>query len=404
MTEVPQVYTPPPITEEAGGESIIIGKFDLGSPLEVNINDPALAARKEYLVKFAQDILGPACDEVFVIGMECGQYSMSLAEVLHFARDIGCQCIQPSGNHIDLARAATDPQYRMAIWNLFQVARLPLTSVSVHVDFYAALAIRHDQKAGMFTPKDISEKGFDPEATSMEHMNKLALMIIGAAQMGISDLHLFWGMPTSIAPYGWPPQSNDDVLAMRRQFCAAVKRLIELAIRVGVNLCHEIHFGTIAMNSDDFIAVWTMLGKPECFCVGEDPSHCWHGESWQAAMDKRRVAGVKSKLAHAKNTVIISGRPSLGNEMDDRLRGMSFTSLDNPAGIVSMHDYLGFLTMSGLTEHWRARGLPAPVYVEAENPFFRINEVTAKGVAYLRGIAGGLRLPKGHFTDAMARK
>ncbi|MDD4900971.1 MAG: TIM barrel protein [Patescibacteria group bacterium] len=336
--------------------------------------------------------------------MECGQYSQGLAEVLAFGKSIGCQVIQPSANHIDLARAATDAAYRLEVWNAFQEAEMPLTSVSIHCDTYAAIAVLDNSRAQMFTPPEFMRQEIRASDLSAKHLNKLGLMIIGAGQLGIPGLHLFWGPPKNLAPYGWAPQTPADVLAMRQKFVALVRPLVELAARFGVSLCHEIHFGTIAMTSDDLIAVWEMLGKPDNFCVGIDPSHFWNGETWLQAMDKLRAAGMKVRLAHAKNAVVRSGRPLLGLQMDDRLRGMAFTSLDDTAGIVSMWEYLGALTISGMVEFWLSRGLPAPVHVEAENPFFRINEVTAKGVKYLRSITDGLQLPTGHFTDAMRRE
>jgi len=397
-----------PITAEAGDGELILGAIDPNNPHQVNINPGILAARQKFLIRFAQEFLwNPAAEEtsmrdIFAVGMECGQYGMPLAEVLAFGRSIGCQVIQPSANHINLARAATDRAYRLEVWETFRQVGMPLTSVSIHCDAYAALAILDNPRADMFTPPEL--KGLDCEGASYAHLKKLALMFIGAAQFGIQDLHLFWGMPDNLPPYGWAPQSPADVLAMRKKFVALVAPLLALAKKLGISTGHEIHFGTIAMTADDLIAVWEMLGKPDNFCVGIDPSHFWHGETGLQAMDKLRKAGMKIVLAHAKNAVVYPGRPMLGLEMDDRLRGMSFTSLDNPAGIVSMWDYLGALTLSGIVEHWFRRGLPVPVHVEAENPFFDIAAVTTQGVKYLRKLTNGLKLPKGHFTDAMRRE
>lgn len=400
MTQTPLPNKPP---------TLIVGEIP-ANPWDVEINEEARVFRRNRLVDIARGLLWNPADEkslskaVFAVGMECGQYGLNLKEVLEFGRGIGCQVIQPSGNHINLARAATDADYRLEVWQTFGSAHMPLTSVSIHCDAHAALAILDNPRAGMFTPPEIAELNLSPSQTGEAHTKKLALMIIGAAQFGIPALHLFWGMPEDLKPYGWPPQKPEQVLAMRSKFVALVSPLVALAERLGIVLCHEIHFGTIAMNAGDLIEVWDMLGRSPSFAIGIDPSHFWHGETWLQAMDKLRQAGMKVGLAHAKNAVVYPGRPMLGLEMDDRKRGMSFTSLDNPAGIVSMWDYLGALTLSGLVDYWFGMGLPAPVHVEAENPFFRINEVTANGVKYLRGITDGLQLPQGHFTDAMSRR
>lgn len=391
--------------------NVFTGKLDVKRPFEVEVNSSGLMATSEFLIDFAHQHgclwnpveKGSKTKTVFAVGMECGQYNMPLPKVLAFARSIGCQVIQPSGGHIDLARAATDAAYRREILETFKAARMPLTSVSIHVDTYAAIAVLSNPKARMFTPSEINKPKKSNSEISQAHINKLALMIIGAAQFGIQALHLFWGEPDNLKDYGWDPRSPADVAAMRKRFTRLIKSLVDLAAKFGIMLCHEIHFGTVAMNAEDFIAVWEELGKPENFCIGMDPSHFWHGETWWQAMDKLRKVGVRVILAHAKNFVTFPGRPMLGHQADDRLAGISFTSLDNPHGGVSMWDYLGLLTMSGIVDFWFGLGLPVPVHVEAENPFFKINSVTVKGVKYLRSLTDGLELPEGHFTDAMRR-
>jgi sugar phosphate isomerase/epimerase len=396
-------------TDIPPGEDVFRGKLNPKNPHDLTVDTKALRVHQMFMAAFARDVGGlwdprreKGKQDIYGIGMECGQYPLILPDVLQFAKGIGCHTIQPSGNQIDLARAATDHKYRGEVWETFRKARMPFTSVSVHVDAYAAIAVLGNPRAGMFTPPEIKEKGLDPKATSAAHINKIALMIIGAAQFGI-DLHLFWGDPEDIKVYGWQPQSPDEVKIMREKFVKLVKPLVNLAKRLGVSLCHEIHFGTIAMTADDFIEIWIMLGRPKNFCVGFDPSHFWHGETWVQALDKLRRAGIEVHLAHAKNVVVHPGRPLLGHQMDDRFRGQSFAMLDDPAGLVSMHSYLGMLTTTGIVRYWFRKGLPVPLHVEAENPYFRINEVTRKGVNFLRGLADGLQLPKGHFTDAMRR-
>ncbi|MBI2888565.1 MAG: TIM barrel protein [Candidatus Liptonbacteria bacterium] len=386
---------------------VVTRKF--GDPWDIVIDEETLADRRRTLIESARKKLwdpredGPNNKGVFTFGPELAQYgALSLGEALGFAKAIGSDVAQPSGNHIDLIQASADSEYRGGVLRAFDEADIPLLSVSIHCDTYAALAVRDDEKAKMFTPSRI--QGFPADDTSNQHLQRLALMIQGAAELGIPALHLFWGAPKNLPAYKWPPITAEQIAAMREEFVRLVKPLQELAAKLGIKLCHEIHFGTIAMNADDFITIWEMLGKPDNFGAGFDPSHFWHGETWWQALDKLRKAGVKVFLAHAKNTSLFAGRAILGYQADDRLLGMSFASLDSPHGIVDFVQYGGMLTLSGIVEFWFGMGLPVPLYAEAENPFFRIEDVSRKAIEHLRHTLGGYRLPKGHFTDAMAKR
>jgi len=169
----------PPITAEAGnGFDPIEWTGKSKNPHKINVRPAVLQDRQRFAVNFAQTnggLWNPAdktsfSQSPFAIGMECGQYSFNLLEMLTFAKRIGCQIVQPSGSQIDLAMAAINSQYRLQVWNIFAKAKMALTTVSIHVDAYAAIAILGNKKAGMFTPGEIAGKIQSVEQHSKDHL------------------------------------------------------------------------------------------------------------------------------------------------------------------------------------------------------------------------------------------
>lgn len=383
-----------------------LGGRKIPDPFGVDVDVPGLHVAQQSLVSAAQAVLGKMSDgrPAYAFGGEGAQHGgRPLPQLLIDAGDAGFEVFQPSGNHIDLERCFDDADYRDWVLAVHKAAGIPLLSVSVHMDAYFLLSAVGNQRARAILSPDTQLNDAQLQQLLKQRM---ARIILGAAALGVQVLHLFWGEPHGVPPYGWPfhEAGGQNVVRMREHFVEIVRPLVELAARCGVYLCHEIHFGTFALNADDFITVWDALGKPLNFAIGFDPSHFWHGELWHVALDKLRKAGVQVVVPHFKQTVLLPGRPMLGYEADDRNRGMMFSSLDATSGIVDMNLYAGQLTLpgTGLVEFWHAKcNLPIPGYAEAEDPHWLTWDVLTRGVAYLQATVGKMRLPKAHFTAEM---
>lgn len=384
-------------------------KRKIPDPFDINVDAAGLKAAQKSLITEAQRILGKVSEgkPAYVFGGEGAQHGgTALPQLLINAGDAGFDVMQPSGNHIDLARCARDAAYAAWVLAVHKAANIPLLSVSVHMDAYFDLSALHSKRARAIQQGE-GEFVDDEQLQQLLH-HRMAEIIVGAARLGIQVLHLFWGQPGEVPAYGWPfhEPGGANVQRMRELFVQLVKPLVELAAKVGIYLCHEIHYGTIAMNAGDLIKVWEMMGKPANFCVGFDPSHFWHGEQWWNALDKLVDAGMKVYVCHFKQAVLLDGRAKLGYEADDRFRGMMFSVLDASQGIVDMNLYAGQLTLKGvgLAEFWHGQcDLPIPGYAEAEDPHWNTWDVLVRGVGYLQRILGGMHLPKAHFTAEMKK-
>jgi hypothetical protein len=378
-------------------------------PFTITVNAETLQQVQRELVTTAQQLLGKPSTgaPAYAFGGEGAQHGGTpLPQLLIKAGNANFLVMQPSGNHIDLARCAVDMRYCTWIKAVFAAARMPLLSVSVHMDAYFLMSATHVARAREILGG--TDAALPDERLQELLLQRMALIMIGAARLGIQALHLFWGQPGNVPPYGWPfhPAGGTNIREMRERFVAIMKRLLPLAEQLGIYLCHEIHFGTIAQNADDYITIWEMLGKPKHMVLGFDPSHFWCGEPWYIALDKLRRAGIKVILCHFKQAIILHGRAMLGYEHDDRLRGMMFVSLDSTGGFVDMNLYAGQLTLpgTGLAEFWHGQcDLPIPGYAEAEDPHWNTWDVLARGVEYLQRTVGRMHLAGAHFTAEMKK-
>ncbi|NOS66785.1 MAG: TIM barrel protein [Candidatus Peribacteraceae bacterium] len=391
------------------------GQLKVPNPLTVTVDALRLAKEQKGLLSAAHALLGQMYDEkkqptgkpAYVFGGEAAQHGdQSLPVLLINAGNAGFDVMQPSGNHIDLARCADDAAYCDWVKQVHVSSGIPLLSVSVHMDGYFLFSVTHVKRARAIWGQKF--EGTDEQLQELL-LHRMAKILIGAARLGVRVLHLFFGQPGEVPYYGWPfhEKNGANVAAMRQRFYDIMNRLLPLAKLLGIYLCHEIHFGTIALNADDYIFVWKQLGCPDNLCLGFDPSHFWHGEPWWVALDKLRAAGIKVVVAHFKQAVLLDGRPTLGLDHDDRRRGMMFSSLDATSGIVDMNLYAGQLTLpgTGLAEFWhQVCNLPIPGYAEAEDPHWNTWDILVRGVGYLQRTIGPMRLAQAHFTEAMALK
>lgn len=386
------------------------GRRKIPDPFDIKVNAAGLKARQMGLITIAQGVLGKASDNgkpAYVFGGEGAQHGGKLLpQLLIDAGNAGFDVMQPSGNpnHIDFARCADDAAYAAWVRAVHKAANIPLLSGSVHMDAYLFLATIYDNRA-----RDIARPPGDLTDEQIQKMlqYRMAKVIIGAARLGVRVLHLFWGQAGQVPPYGWPFHEEDgkNIQRMRQRTADLLRPLVELAAKLGIYLCHEIHFGTIAMNAEDMIAIWELLGRPWNFVLGFDPSHFWHGETWVQALDKLRKAGIRVIVCHFKQTILVPGRPQLSYQSDDRLRGMMFSRLNASSGIVDMNLYAGQLLLpgTGLAEFWHGEcDLPIPGYAEAEDPHWNTWDVLVDGVQFLQTNFGNLRAAGKHFTAEMA--
>jgi sugar phosphate isomerase/epimerase len=337
--------------------------------------------------------------------MEAAQFPQPLHTLLSMAGKAGCQIIQPTGraNHLDLRRAATDDNYRAWFRAKFMEHKVPMVSVSLHVVFYALLCIKHNPAAMQWVPEDCRRA--TPAETEAALWNAIVMMLIGAAVTGIEVIHLFFGKSEGLGDYPWDPYGTKDVAAMDAKTVGVLNALGKICIKLGIKLGHEIHPATMARSMRDFARVWKQLDKDvqQVIGLGFDPSHFWDGETWEEALWLAKELGIPVFVAHAKNALKREGFSAHGQEPLYTWRGQAFTHLDDPAGIVSMHQYLEKLQLLG-APFWFARGVPMGVHVEAEVQVRRQIEVTERGVGYLRHtIIGpmGWHPADGDFTDAM---
>ena len=227
------------------------GKAQIPDPFDLKVDVNGLGIAQETLIATAQTLLGKISDgkPAYVFGGEGAQHGgKPLPKLLIDAGNEGFSVMQPSGNHIDLARCATDASYAAWVLAVHKAANIPLLSVSVHMDAYFLMSAVHNKRARAISGADDK---LSREQLQTILLYRMAAIIVGAARLGIQVLHLFWGQPGEVPAYGWPfhEPNGANVTRMRQRFVKLMKPLLKVAEQLGVYLCHEIHFGTIALNS-----------------------------------------------------------------------------------------------------------------------------------------------------------
>ncbi|HLD32211.1 MAG TPA: hypothetical protein VJB10_01325, partial [Candidatus Peribacteraceae bacterium] len=127
------------------------GERKIPDPFNIKVDAAGLATAQKALVEAAQKVLGKMSDggrPAYAFGGEGAQHGgKPLPQLLIDAGNAGFDVMQPSANHIDLARCAVDAAYCAWVKAVHTAAGIPLLSVSVHMDAYLLMAAIHDPRA-----------------------------------------------------------------------------------------------------------------------------------------------------------------------------------------------------------------------------------------------------------------
>ena len=133
------------------------GKAQIPDPFDLKVDVNGLGIAQETLIATAQTLLGKISDgkPAYVFGGEGAQHGgKPLPKLLIDAGNEGFSVMQPSGNHIDLARCATDASYAAWVLAVHKAANIPLLSVSVHMDAYFLMSAVHNKRARAISGAD----------------------------------------------------------------------------------------------------------------------------------------------------------------------------------------------------------------------------------------------------------
>ncbi len=321
---------------------------------------------------------------------------------LKFAKEAGAEGCQPSCYMLQNAGMLPGKPFFPAAYikQKFADAQLKLDGVSLHcLTWIVGTAWTGSKTIRPFIPKEVAALSPDKieEWARTYCLNFFDLM----NELNVGVVPMFYGVSFGwevATGYPWGFFQGPDYDLVKEGIDRFVKQydaIHGLADSNDIVLAHEIHPGTAAMCADDFL---TLVESSQqglgIMGVNADPSHCWEGESWQDRFDKvgHRVYG-----CHVKNHHIRPGLPVRCMEPDWKKRPVQFTALEQ--GDINLVRYTEQMIRIGYRDNYlKAMKLPdtatAPLVVEAEGAYENLDDISHRGIQYVRDnlcfeVAGG---------------
>ncbi len=323
--------------------------------------------------------------KVFHPSVEGAQHgSKGLDDFLKFAKGAGAAGCQPSNFMLEDPNGGFLPA--ATIRQKFADVGLKIDGVSAHCPFWVHTSAWTGTKTMIpFLPPDVARKSFEEiEQWAETYIRRLLDL---CAELGVKVVPMFWGVAfgwevATGYPWGfWEGPGYDLIAEGKVRFISLTSEIRKHANQLGIVLAHEIHPGTAAMCADDFMMLVKICIDDKCLGVNADPSHCWEGEDWRRRFE---LVGDRVVGCHMKNHYVKPGHPLRCMAPDWPSRPMQFTALDQ--GDLNLVRYTELMLHIGYAQRYcRVMGTnTAPLVVEAEASFEKLDAVSARGIAWVR--------------------
>jgi sugar phosphate isomerase/epimerase len=233
-----------------------------------------------------------------------------------------------SGEHLDVWRAAEDPQYlenRMAI---LERHGLSCFAISNHLTGQAVCDVPIDFRHEAIVRKRVWGDG-EPEGVRQRAAEELSLTAVVARKMGVDTVVGFTGSAIWQYVAMFPPVSADVIEAGYEDFASRFNPIMDVFDSEGVRFALEVHPSEIAYDYYTTKRTLEAIGHREAFGLNWDPSHM----VWQDLDPAGFILDFADRIYHVdcKDTSIYNRdgrRGRLGSHLPwtDLNRGWSFVS------------------------------------------------------------------------------
>jgi sugar phosphate isomerase/epimerase len=175
------------------------------------------------------------------------------------------------GDHLDVRRAADDPDYCAERREVLGAHGLDLYAISNHL-VGQAVCDRIDERHRAILPEHVWGDG-DPESVQQRAAEEMKLTARAAANLGVRVVNGFTG--SSIWPhlYSFPPVTPDAIEAGFADFADRWNPILDVFDEVGVRFALEVHPTEIAFDIVTARRALAALGDRPAFGFNYDPSH-----------------------------------------------------------------------------------------------------------------------------------
>ena len=203
-----------------------------------------------------------------------GQWAdLPLAELAPLAARMGYDGLELAcwGDHVDVRRAADDPEYASSRRSLLADNGLQLHAISNHLVGQAVCDLV-DERHRSILPEHVWGDG-DPEGVRQRAAEELALSARAAKAIGVEVVNGFTGSSIWHSIYAFPPTGQDYWDAGFRDFGERFGPILDAFEREGVRFALEVHPTEIAFDIVSAERALEAVGGHPCFGFNYDPSH-----------------------------------------------------------------------------------------------------------------------------------
>lgn len=289
-----------------------------------------------------------------------GQWAdMPFEELCKKASEFGYDGLEiaASGDHLDVEKAAKDPEYVKAKKETLAKYGLKTWAISVHLQGQLVCDL-NDKRAEAFAP---AETHGDPERMRAWAVEQVKYAAQAAHNLGVEIITGFTG--SSIWPmwYSFPPTPESMIEEGFAYFAKMWNPILDVFDQYGVKFALEVHPTEIAFDIVTAERALKAIGGRKAFGFNFDPSHLL----WQGMNPAQFIREFPDRIyhVHMKDVAVrLDGRSGiLGSHLDfgQAGRGWDFRSLGR--GDVDFEDIIRELNRIGyqgpLSVEWEDSGM-----------------------------------------------
>ena len=175
------------------------------------------------------------------------------------------------GDHLDVLRAAEDPDYCVAHREMLQSHGLDVWAISNHL-VGQAVCDRIDERHQAILPSRVWGDG-EPEGIRTRAAEEMKLTARAAANLGVGVVNGFTGSSIWHLLYSFPPVSDEMITAGFTDFSDRWNPILDVFDEVEVRFGLEVHPTEIAFDIVTAERALDALGNRPAFGFNYDPSH-----------------------------------------------------------------------------------------------------------------------------------
>lgn len=202
-----------------------------------------------------------------------GQFAdIPLAELAPMAADWGYDGLELAcwGDHVDVAKAATDEDYAKTRKEILEKSGLSLYAISNHLAGQLVCDLNDDARSDMFAPAECKGNAEEKRKWAIQAMKDTAR---AAKNIGVDVVNGFTGSSIWHMIYSFPPVSDEMVDNGFKDFAEKWNPIFDVFDECGVKFALEVHPTEIAFDIITAKRALEAVNNREAFGFNFDPSH-----------------------------------------------------------------------------------------------------------------------------------